>query len=223
MQLKGRLAGVMNKFFEAIEDPDIIAYIHEDFERAGEELLEKAQEILDEQAKVTRDDVNRKLVEFGFEKVEEIKAYQEVQKALGSAEKVKDKLAYYKKNYPDNVFVSLTQVRDICKKYGLVLGRTSNYIGEIPDKNKLEIMDFKIKRQDDNAEMSDARVTEAVGEGSPIMIVASKNEFDLSNMYLTDNWELKELPRDPIVLYPVHGGYLVVSKWGKEEDLDELK
>jgi len=40
---------------------------------------------------------------------------------------------------------------------------------------------------------------------------------------MEDGWELKELPKDPIVLYPVHGGYLVVSKWGKEEDLDELK
>ena len=223
MQVKGKVASVLNKAFGEKVDVDVIERIHEDFDRAGEELLEKAQEILDESAKVTRDDVNRKLVEFGFEKVEEIKAYQEVQKALGSAESVKDKLAYYKKHYPDNVFVSLTQARDICKKYGLVLGSTKQFIGEIPDKNKLEIMEFKIRKEDDNAEMSDARVIEAVGKGSPVMIVASKNEFDMSNMYVDEDWELKELPKDPIVLYPVHGGYLVVSKWGKEEDLDELK
>ncbi len=216
MQLKGNTAKILNSVFKEKVEVDVIDRIHEDFDRAGEELLEKAQEILDE-SKVTRDDVNRKLVEFGFEKVPEIKAYTEVQKALGSAEKVKDKLAYYKRNYPDNVFVSLTQVRDICKKYGLVLGPTSVFIGEIPDKNKLEIMEFKIKKQDDNRENYNSV------QGSPIMIVASKNEFDSSNMNLNDGWELKELPKDPIVLYPVHGGYLVVSKWGKEEDLDELK
>ena len=220
MKVEGKVASVLNHVFGKEDEKvevDVIDRIHEDFDKAGDDLLLKAVEILDESAKVTRDDVNRKLVEFGFEKVEEIKAYTEVQKALGSAANVKDKLEYYKKHYPYNRFVSLSQVRDICKKYGLVLGNTNRFIGEIPDKNKLEIMDFKIKKADDHKGdiENDGRM--------PVMIVASKNEFDLSDTYVEDGWELKELPKDPIVLYPVHGGYLVVSKWGKEEDIDEIK
>ena len=219
MQIKGKPAQFLNRLFGEKPDTDVIVRIHEDFDQASADLLEKAKEILDEHTKVTRDDVNKKLVEFGFDKVEEVKSYKEVQQALGSAKNVKDKLEYYKKTYPDNKFVSKTQVKDICKKYGLVFGPTYKYIGEIPDKNKLEILQFRVRKEDSLRHTGD----KFEEESSPVMIVASKNEFDVEDMYFLDGWELKELPKDPIVLYPVHGGFLIVSKWGKEADIDEIK
>lgn len=51
-------------------------------------------------------------------------------------------------------------------------------------------------------------------------MVASYQDFDTSNMRL-EGYKLEENLPDPIVLQPVKGGYLVVSKWGDEAS-DEI-
>jgi hypothetical protein len=51
-------------------------------------------------------------------------------------------------------------------------------------------------------------------------ICASVKDFDMSNTTIEDGYKLANIP-DPIVLQPVKGGYLIVSKWGLEgEDKD---
>ena len=125
-------------------------------------------------------------------------------------DEVAEKVAYYFGHYPFNKFITKAQVQDICKKYGLVFGKTEWYVGDIPEKNQLEIADFQVRDQDKTGNRD-------------IMIVATKDEFDTKGLNLSDGWELKELPKDPIVLYPVFGGYLIVSKWGVEADIDEVQ
>ena len=52
-------------------------------------------------------------------------------------------------------------------------------------------------------------------------ICASVKDFDTKNMRIEDGYKLNLNLPDPIVLQPVKGGYLVVSKWGLEaEDKD---
>lgn len=46
-------------------------------------------------------------------------------------------------------------------------------------------------------------------------ICASAKDFDTSSMIVSDGYKLMNIP-DPIVLQPVKGGYLIVSKWGLE-------
>lgn len=54
-----------------------------------------------------------------------------------------------------------------------------------------------------------------------LKICASVKDFDTKNMRIEDGYKLELNLPDPIVLQPVKGGYLVVSKWGLEaEDAD---
>lgn len=51
-------------------------------------------------------------------------------------------------------------------------------------------------------------------------IVADEELFDLTDRVIKNN-RIEKL--DPVVLAVVDGGYLVVSKWGNEENIEELK
>jgi hypothetical protein len=53
-------------------------------------------------------------------------------------------------------------------------------------------------------------------------ICASVKDFDTSNMRIEDGYRLEYNLPDPIVLQPVNGGYLIVSKWGLEGEDAEL-
>lgn len=55
-------------------------------------------------------------------------------------------------------------------------------------------------------------------EKPPFKICASVKDFDMDNMRITDGYKLDKNIPDPIVLQPVNGGYLIVSKWGLPED-----
>jgi len=197
---------------EVAVETDVIDRIHEDFDKAGQELLDFAQDVLKDADEDTQAEVYSSLQGMGFKNVEEVKEYEEKKKAKLYAKDVASKVGYFHRHYPIHKFITREQVKDICKKYGLVFGKTEWYIGEIPDKNKMEITKFKLREADKQTR-------------EPFMIVATEKEFDIERFDLknTTGWELKPLPKDPIVLAPVLGGYLVVSKWGKEEDLPELE
>lgn len=55
-----------------------------------------------------------------------------------------------------------------------------------------------------------------------LKICASAKDFDTKNMRITDGYKLELNLPDPIVLQPVKGGYLVVSKWGLEAKDSDL-
>ena len=59
-------------------------------------------------------------------------------------------------------------------------------------------------------------------EKDDFMICASVKDFDTRNMRIEDGYKLSQNIPDPIVLQPVNGGYLVVSKWGLEGDDSDL-
>lgn len=191
------------------QDLAIIDAIHEDFDSAGQQLLDKAQEILSEEQKKMEDSVYGALKDFGFKRSQAVVEHESMAKAQKMAQQVAEKVTYYLAKYPDNKFITREQVKDICKKYGLAFGKTEWFTGDIPDKNKLDIARFKLDEKDAN--------------GKDYMIVATKDEFDTQGRTLKNGWELKELPKDPIVLAPVHGGYLIVTVWGPEADIDEVK
>ncbi|HQV53945.1 MAG TPA: hypothetical protein PLX17_00440 [Chitinophagaceae bacterium] len=53
-------------------------------------------------------------------------------------------------------------------------------------------------------------------------ICASVKDFDMNQMRVTDGYKLEQNIPDPIVLQPVNGGYLIVSKWGLEGQDESL-
>ena len=90
-------------------------------------------------------------------------------------------------------------------------------------KNLNEIADFKIYPDDK------AQDTESMwkSDKKPLYICASKDDMDLDPKELRkwkeDSSIYHAVVKDPIVLQPVRRGFLVVSKWGKEETIEEIQ
>lgn len=58
-------------------------------------------------------------------------------------------------------------------------------------------------------------------KSAEFMICASVKDFDTKNLRIEEGYKLELNLPDPIVLQPVSGGYLIVSKWGLEAS-DEM-
>ena len=52
-------------------------------------------------------------------------------------------------------------------------------------------------------------------------ICAPAKDFDLTNSEIKGHFIVAKVP-DPVVLYPVRGGYLIISAWGKEASDSEV-
>lgn len=165
--------------------------------------------------------------------------------ALRTFDLIKD----YQQRYPFNKFIDEKSINIICQKYGLVLGDAYAYIGGIPRKNQEEIVNFRVKcidtyyrkqvRSSSPPEIIYYTKIDALGR----MLGISKEEFEMNNdeemisatmlkviapiskfdkdyvkfSKLTSGYKIE--PKDPIVLQPVRGGYLIVSSWlGDGED-----
>lgn len=63
---------------------------------------------------------------------------------------------------------------------------------------------------------------EAHFEKPEFSICASVKDFDMNQMRVTEGYKLEQNIPDPIVLQPVKGGYLIVSKWGLESEDETL-
>jgi hypothetical protein len=62
----------------------------------------------------------------------------------------------------------------------------------------------------------------AYEDKEPFFICASVKDFDTNRMRITDGYKLEMNLPDPIVLQPVKGGYLIVTKWGLEAEDESL-
>ncbi len=61
-----------------------------------------------------------------------------------------------------------------------------------------------------------------VYEKPSFKICATVKDFNMDEMRVTDGYKLEQNLPDPIVLQPVSGGYLIVSKWGLEGQDESL-
>lgn len=126
--------------------PEIEA-IHREFFTASDKLLEEAQGILAEAAKVNTSKIDR-LKALGFGRSREVAEKEPVlQRATLTQEQV-ELVKYYAREYPLNKFITEEQVKGICQRWGLVCGEVGIYKGFIPEKNLREIERFKLKEQD---------------------------------------------------------------------------
>lgn len=251
---------------------ELVKEIHTEFDTAADEMLAEANIILNIGFSQQKED---RLAKLGFARS---KQAVEVDKA-GEQKKL---ILQYRQTYPAHKFVTEEVVKQICEKYGLLLGGVSNFIGEVPEKNLAEIEAFKVKKEDYRDTNSwgsgmdswatsflqtESRLfrsgidpfspTWGIDPATPMGFITSKPRrwgtgSDLAQAYSTAMWAdyrkkeaekslfhekplfqicapenefntqgLKKVghelvPEDPIVLCPVTGGYLVVTKWGLE-------
>lgn len=258
--------------------PKEVLEIHKEFDTAGQKLLEEAQEIILKSESSTIDKAKR-LISLGFKQTKEAAEGDRIIKQSAASKEVLKLVRHYRSRYPNNKFISDEQVKAICYKYNLVCGGVSRFKGFVPEKNLLQIEQFKLKEGDifntnesiyfvtthDSTydwHLSDIKEqdiktranvsylkgsshyvefmcpTKNNGRGKIVShfanpdllseicglkICAPVKDMDLNGLTVEDGYKLKSeihVP-DPVVLQPVHGGYLIVTAWGDEAS-DEL-
>lgn len=243
--LKNLFRKVKQSFQSPKDTAEVIAEIHNEFDTAGEKLLQEAKAIIAE----TDCDKGERLKSLGFSSA---KPVQESNVAKMN-KKLAETIEYYRQYYPHNKFITEAVVEAICKKYNLLCGQVSSYIGDVPEKNVREMESFKLHKEDmirrsniddyhdmslrnrmRHSQMMSLGLLAQISQQSydysppqkvtyyeykePFKICAPQTDFEMS--YLRkDGYKL--IP-DPIVLQPVKGGYLIVTKWGLEASDESL-
>ncbi len=217
----------------------IIAEIHNEFDTSSERLLNESKTV------IFSENEDAVILEYlGFEKAQKVRKRREEKAALEMSKKTAEKINYYRQHYPFNKFITEKDVEKICKKYGLVMGNVGDYIGDVPKKNIQEMNNFSLRDEDGRkvfhhwiehtgrgymlgkqtesgrygyfSNFGFVEDKEQKGfhfENPPFKICASPKEFNMEKRKIVG---FKIEIDDPIVLQPVDGGYLIVTKWGLE-------
>ena len=104
--------------------PKEVEAIHNEFFTAGDNILQEATCLLKqlEEKDLAK---GKRLAALGFNKTREAVVAIETENKLATTKEIADLVMYYRINYPNNKFITEEQVKQICKKYGLVCGNTS--------------------------------------------------------------------------------------------------
>lgn len=236
----------MLKLFKAKKTTEqIIAEIHSEFDSASERLLQEAKEIV-----VKDNGKSARLVKLGFSSSQPVKEAEDIRTAQRESQYLAERVSYFSQWYPFNKFITEEAVEKICEKYGLVFADAQYYKGDVPEKNLVEMEKFVLRKEDmvrdfindlsyamrrlrfgfdhngiigweteEPAYPSFASEEERYTKPS-FKICAPEKDFDTSRLSKKGHKLELNIP-DPIVLQPVKGGYLIVTKWGLEAS-DEL-
>lgn len=221
----------------------VVAKIHRQFDTAGEKLLRYAKRIIEQ----GNDKKAERLKKLGFTKSSPVAKNEKVEKAKSTVEAIE----YFNTHYPNHKVLSEEQIKSICKKYHLLYGEATSYIGDVPEKNLRDVEAFTMREEDyfpdyssifpsyrlwnDSSFMFYNPLTGTVGpeenksqeppkpKKPPFRICAPHKDFK------TDGYEIKEgykLVYDPIIIQPVQymgfSGGLVITKWGLEGNDESL-
>lgn len=123
---------------------EIIEQIHNEFNNAGEELLRDAQALL---AEIAKKDLTKgnSLLKFGFSQAQETLEHKELLSQKATAQQVANAVMMARREYQFNKFITHDKAIEICEKYNLYIGDTSQYKGFVPRKNLEEIEAFSAK------------------------------------------------------------------------------
>lgn len=120
--------------------------IHADFYEAEERLFVEAVGLQ------SRPMPPKKLAEryrdAGFGNVKPVKTYLAEDSKRKSCDDLIQCIEYFRVNYPNYKFITETEVKKLCEKYSLLLGEASKYTGDMPEKNLIDVENFKLKKED---------------------------------------------------------------------------
>lgn len=253
------------------EYPEIVQKIHAEYNTASEVLLKEAKEII---ASISFNSNKCKLLEeSGLVSTPEYKALKSKAIQLEKEESICQMIEKYAVLYPNNKFITEDVVHTINKKYGLVIGDISKFIGFVPEKNLKDIIEFKKKHRSNYIYVQINKITnntkyykeEIVDikeiieiycsstltldfikreleekywflrgetytvdytEFPTIAICAPPTDMGISartfknmqkkNMFDLFSKKTIKIEADPIVLFRVKEGYIIVTAWGDE-------
>lgn len=237
----------------------IVEQIHQEFFTASDKIKEFAIP-----------DKARKLVELGFTSSIEAKDYDP------EKEKLMDLVIHYQMQYPNNKFITDSEVERICKKYNLICGPVSAYTGKVPDDKLRQIASFNLRTHDTRNPEYDYIVTyhkkgwaddqwlpknskwhkvlpKRIKSDVPLTTFSAEkmlnNQYNTGHRWLVDKldeeitwfnglficapenemkteglekkgffamFKQKRVIKDPVVLHPCKGGFLILAAWGDE-------
>ena len=222
----------------------VVKAIHAEFENASDVVLDRVYSILNREAVKDEEEVSA-LKNLGFNSLPQVSEYSKIQNEKTAAKQLADVVEYYKKTHPNLTFVPENELTRISQKYGLLIGRPQDYTGTIPAENRREIINFKFDDKEHmrytltywggmgrsseaytsykryNEELKSPSAGVSVSITNELKIVATSQYFNLTSKIVENN-RIRDEIKDPIVLFPVMGGYIVVSKWGAEADIEEF-
>lgn len=95
----------------------------------------------------------------GFDKSKEVVEGKERLKHFRTAFEKAKVIDYYRQFYPQQNFVPTDELEAILTEYGLLLGADKDFIGSIPPRCRQNIINFKLREQDEIYYKGTARIT----------------------------------------------------------------
>lgn len=233
-----------NKEVLVKEYPEIVTQIHNEFNTAGEKLLESANAVLAD-CQTADKEKGKLLAKLGFTATPQAVEIKGIEATETSAKATSKTVKYFAEKYPLSKFIDEEGVKTICEKYGLVCGGLELFTGFVPKDKLGAIADFKVQELDlqimvsictwtmgdhgrkvgdiekDGGEYGRTLTNTWKVEGEQkLQICAPISDMNTEGYDLKGHKLVKKIP-DPVVLQPVKGGYLIVCAWGDEAS-DEL-
>ena len=225
----------------------IIQEIHNSYDSSVEILLKEAKMILENSSKKDAE-LSQRLTSLGFLNSKKAVAGKKAAEEMDAALKLSHLISNYQQKYPFYKFITMDMVKKINEKYGLVCVPAHLYTGDIPVKNIEEIERFRCDEEDktfsiewnigkyntttnfvnkkdvDEAKKGIGSMSLKKSEEEPFYISCPPSDAELGRGYrISGTFAVKmEKIEDPIVLKPVVGGFLIVSKWGLEGNDESL-
>jgi hypothetical protein len=131
-------------------EQEIIREIHDSFDRAQDELLAQAKEIIGQiESKDSDIEKGERLKALGFISSKTVKEVEVKKSKLLESKKDADLVEYYKRTYPFQKFLKVEQLNAICEKYGLIYAPVERFTEDVPSKNLNDIEIAKPLKWDD--------------------------------------------------------------------------
>jgi len=145
-----------NEFLKTVT----VEQIHEEFYSEHNRIVEDAQNILENisesEEKVIDLHDRRRGLGFGHDITSTLdRGVYDLQRKKSKIDHINNQKKaeasacnYFSMKYPHYKFITEDSIKKICEKYNLVYSEVSNYIGDVPEKNLIEIEEFSIKEED---------------------------------------------------------------------------
>jgi len=229
----------MKKWFKIVEpnEPKVatIAMVHKDFEDAENRILAEAKKILNV-------DVNEKKVKvldvLGFTNSKGFVEEKKKVEKKNNAERNSEFIRTIKSIFPEYKIITFKEVESICQKYSLFFTESKHFIGDIPDENINEMLEFGdryIVQKDNAVEKGEASTFPRCAKDDEkirFTVVATPDLINIESGKLVLQGSEYILP-DPgrVVMARFKSNsfgdsnsdiFLIVTKWGDEAEIDEF-
>lgn len=201
--------------FKTKKYPAIVEEIHNEFNSASDKTVLISKSILEDKKSLDNEKAER-LKKIGFINAPQVIDHENKKNKIESAEKELTLVEYYRFNYPNNKFITNSQIKTICQKYGLLCGDISRYKGFVPDEKLKQIERFKFKNKEKdtffcsgvtyfsfgNREVDFSIIDGEIFRDGHLFFIRKKNSNDLTyknrafqsddgiNFYAGDNYDI---------------------------------